>query len=422
MPRNAFYAQSGGVTAVINASAQGVIETARQHPDQIGTVYAGDHGILGALHERLIDTSQELPETIASLRHTPGGAFGSCRYGLKPYEESTAQYERLIEVFKAHDIGYFFYNGGGGSAVQCAQVSQLGARMGYPIQAIHIPKTIDNDLPATDCCPGFGSAAKYAAVSIAEAGLDLRSMALTSTKVFILEVMGRNAGWIAAASGLASSDDEHAPHLILFPEVAFDRDGFLARVRHYVDTYGCCTVVASEGLRNPDGSLLSETQPLHEDHGRPQLGGLAPALATLVRSLLGYKTHYAVADYLMRSARHIASKIDVEQSYAVGKAAVELALQGQSGVMVTIERLSDTPYRWRVGTVPVAEVAGKERKLPREYITEDGYYVTDAARRYLQPLIEGEDYPPYINGIPAYAHLRRVLAPQKTDTTYNPDL
>ncbi|TJY65119.1 6-phosphofructokinase [Sinimarinibacterium sp. CAU 1509] len=422
MPRNAFYAQSGGVTAVINASAQGVIETARRYSDHIGTVYAGDNGILGALHERLIDTSQELPETIASLRHTPGGAFGSCRYGLKPYEESTAQYERLIEVFKAHNIGYFFYNGGGGSAVQCAQISELGQRMGYPIQAIHIPKTIDNDLPATDCCPGFGSAAKYAAVSIAEAGLDLRSMALTSTKVFILEVMGRNAGWIAAASGLASRDKDHAPHLILFPEVAFDRDGFLAQVRHYVDTCGCCTVVASEGLRNPDGSLLSETRPLHADHGRPQLGGLAPALATLVRSLLGYKTHYAVADYLMRSARHIASKTDVEQSYAVGKAAVELALQGHSGVMVTIERTSEAPYRWCTGTVPVAEVAGKERKLPREYITEDGYYITDAARRYLQPLIEGEEHPPYIDGIPAYAHLRRVLAPQLTDTTYNPDL
>ncbi len=422
MPRNAFYAQSGGVTAVINASAQGVIETARLYPDRIGTVFAGDNGILGALHERLIDTSQEPPETIARLRHTPGGAFGSSRYGLKPYEESTAQYERLIEVFRAHDIGYFFYNGGGGSAVQCAQVAQLSERMGYPIQAIHIPKTIDNDIPRTDCCPGFGSAAKYTAVSIAEAGLDLQSMAQTSTKVFILEVMGRNAGWIAAAAGLASRDDRHAPHLILFPEVSFDRDDFLARVRHYVDTCGCCTIVASEGLRNPDGSLLSETHPLHDDHGRPQLGGLAPALATLVRSLLGYKTHYAVADYLMRSARHIASKTDVDQSYAVGKAAVELAMQGHSGVMVTIERSSDSPYQWHTGMVPVSEVAGRENKLPREFINEDGYYITDAARRYLLPLIAGEDYPPYIDGLPDYAHLRRVMAPQMTDTTYNPDL
>ncbi|MDD3763242.1 MAG: 6-phosphofructokinase [Nevskiales bacterium] len=420
MPRNAFYAQSGGVTAVINASAQGVIETARQYPDRIGTVYAGYHGILGALHEQLIDTSQEAPETIAGLRYTPGGAFGSCRYGLKPYEESTLQYERLIEVFRAHDIGYFFYNGGGGSAVQCAQIAELGERMGYPIQAIHIPKTIDNDLPATDCSPGFGSAAKYTAVSIAEAGLDVLSMALTSTKVFILEVMGRNAGWIAAASGLASHDEVRSPHLILMPEVAFDRDRFLARVRHYVDSCGFCTVVASEGLRNADGSLLSETHPLH-DGGRPQLGGLAPVLATLVRSLLGYKCHYAIADYLMRSARHIASRVDVEQSYAVGKAAVELAVEGHSGVMVTIERVSDDPYQWRTGTVPVSEVAGRERKVPPEFISDDGFYITQAARRYLQPLIQGEDHPPYVDGVPAHVHLRRVFAPQKTDTAFNPD-
>lgn len=424
MPRNAFYAQSGGVTAVINASAQAVIETSRHYPDKIGKVYAGHHGILGALNEELIDTSQEDPRTIAGLRHTPAGAFGSCRYGLKPFSESTEQYERLIDVFRAHDIGYFFYNGGGGSAVQCAQIAEIGERMGYPIQAIHIPKTIDNDIPHTDCCPGFGSAAKYAAVSIAEAGLDLLSMAKTSTKVFILEVMGRNAGWLAAASGLASREGEHSPHLILFPEIAFDRERFLAQVRHYVNTEGCCTIVASEGLRNPDGSLYSETPAMTHslgDGGRPQLGGLAPVLAALVRSQLGYKCHYAIADYLMRSARHAASRTDVEQSYAVGKAAVELAVQGYSGVMVTIERIGENPYSWRTGTVPVAEVAGRERKLPREFITADGFYITDAARRHLQPLIEGEDYPPYVDGLPSYVHLRRIMAPKLTSGDYEPD-
>lgn len=418
MPRNAFYAQSGGVTAVINASALGVIETARRHPQQIGTVYAAHTGMLGALREDLIDTAQEDLATLAGLRHTPAGAFGSSRYGLKPYAESEDQYRRLIEVFRAHDIGYFFYNGGGGSAVGCLQVSELGARMGHPIISVHVPKTIDNDLVATDCCPGFGSAAKYTAISLAEASLDVASMARTSTKVFIFEVMGRNTGWLAAASGLAYRGEGLGPHLILFPEVAFDHDRFLARVRQTVDRFGYCTVVAAEGLRDTEGTLLSETHTVY-DSGRPQLGGLAPVLATRVRSELGYKCHYAVADYLMRSARHIASKTDVDQAYAVGRAAVELALAGQSGQMVTIERLSDAPYRWVTGSVPLTDVAGRERPMPPSFISDCGYRITDAARRYLLPLIQGEDYPPYRDGLPDYVRLRAARVPRKLDEEWH---
>jgi ATP-dependent phosphofructokinase / diphosphate-dependent phosphofructokinase len=412
MPRNALYAQSGGVTAVINVSAQGVIETARQHPDRIGTVYAGRNGILGVLAEELIDTSQEPAEAIAALRHTPAGAFGSCRYKLKGLDQHRAEYERLIEVFKAHEIGFFFYNGGGDSADTCLKVSQIGSALGYPIQAIHVPKTMDNDLPLTDCCPGFGSVAKWTAVSIREAGFDVESMAKTSTKVFILEVMGRHAGWTAAAGGLAAEQEGEAPHLILFPEIVFDEDRFLAAVDDKVKRHGCCAIVASEGLRRADGRFLSEAGG-QDAFGHTQLGGLAPRLAEIVGTRLKHKFHYAVADYLMRAARHIASATDVAQSYAVGKSAVELALAGKSGVMVTIERRSDVPYVWTTGEAPLDAVANVERKMPREFISADGFHITEACRRYLAPLIEGEDYPPYRKGLPVYARLRNVAAPKK---------
>jgi ATP-dependent phosphofructokinase / diphosphate-dependent phosphofructokinase len=413
MPRNAFYAQSGGVTAVINASAHAVIETARRHREQIGTVYAGRNGIIGALTEDLIDTAQESDAAIAALRHTPSGAFGSCRYKLKGFDKNQAEYERLIEVFKAHDIGYFFYNGGGDSADTCLKVSQLGEKLGYPVQAIHIPKTMDNDLPLTDCCPGFGSVAKYTAVSIREAGFDVASMAKTSTKVFILEVMGRHAGWTAAAGGLAAERDGDAPQLILFPEIVFDEAAFLGAVDRAVKAHGYCAIVASEGLRTPEGKFLSEAGTT-DAFGHAQLGGLAPLLAQLVKDRLGYKHHYAIADYLMRAARHIASKTDVEQSYAVGKAAVELALAGQSGVMVTIERQCDAPYRWTTGSAALEQVANVEKKMPREYIRGDGFHITEACRRYLAPLIEGEDYPPYENGLPRYVKLKNAAVPKKT--------
>jgi ATP-dependent phosphofructokinase / diphosphate-dependent phosphofructokinase len=411
-PRNAFYAQSGGVTAVINASAAGVIEAARRHKNKIGRVYAGRNGIIGALTEDLIDTSKESAANIRALTQTPAGAFGSCRYKLKGFDKNQAEYERLIEVFKAHDIGYFFYNGGGDSADTCLKVSQLSEKMGYPLQAIHVPKTMDNDLPITDTCPGFGSVAKYTAVSIREASYDLASMAKTSTKVFILEVMGRHAGWTAAAGGLAAETDADGPQVILFPEIVFDEAKFLAKVDATVKKVGWCTIVASEGLHAPSGEFLSEAGG-KDAFGHAQLGGLAPLLARLLKDKLGLKYHWAVADYLMRAARHVASKTDLQQSYAVGKAAVELAIKGKSGVMVTIDRLSDKPYRWKTGEAPLDKVANVEKKMPRDFITPDGFHITDKCRKYLSPLIAGEDYPKYRDGLPQYVKLKNVAVPKK---------
>ena len=409
---NAFYAQSGGVTAVINASAAGVIETARKNTSKIGKVYAGRNGIIGALTEDLIDTGKESARTIAALRHTPAGAFGSCRYKLKGLEENRAQYERLIEVFKTHDIGFFFYNGGGDSADTCLKVSRLSESLGYPIQAIHIPKTVDNDLPVTDCCPGFGSVAKYVAVSMREASFDVASMAKTSTKVFILEVMGRHAGWIAAAGGLAADQPGDLPIMILFPEIRFDQARFLAHVEGLVKRHGYCSVVVSEGVRDAAGNFLAD-QGLRDAFGHAQLGGVAPVVAAVVKESLKLKVHWAVADYLQRSARHIASKTDVAQAYAVGKAAVELALKGRNAVMPTIVRKSDKPYKWSVGVANLDDVANVEKKLPRDFITEDGFGITAQCRQYLAPLIQGEDYPPFRNGLPQYVTLKNAAVPRK---------
>ncbi len=410
--RNAFYAQSGGVTAVINASACGVIQTARRHKNRIGKVYAGRNGIIGALTEDLIDTGRESDSAIAALRHTPAGAFGSCRYKLKGLEENRAQYQRLIDVFKAHDIGYFFYNGGGDSADTCLKVSQLSETLGYPIQAIHVPKTVDNDLPITDCCPGFGSVAKYVAVSVREASFDVASMAKTSTKVFVLEVMGRHAGWIAAAGALAADAKTDLPIVILFPEVAFDKAKFLARVDSMVKKYGYCSVVVSEGVKGADGKFLSD-QGLRDAFGHAQLGGVAPVVANMVREGLNLKFHWGVADYLQRAARHIASGTDVAQAYAVGKAAVDLALKGKNAVMPTIVRKSQKPYKWTIGVAELKDVANKEKFMPRDFITEDGFQITQKCRDYLAPLIRGEDFPPFKDGLPAYVMLKNVAVPKK---------
>ena len=404
-PRNAFYAQSGGVSAVINASACGVIETARAHRRQIGTVYAGRHGILGALHEDLIDTSQESAADIRALRHTPGGAFGSARYKLASIERNRAEYVRLIEVFRAHDIGYFFYNGGNDSMDTAQKVSEIGRSMGYPLTCIGIPKTVDNDLPITDCCPGFGSAAKYVAVSTREAALDIASMARTSTKIFVLEVMGRHAGWIAAASGLAGRSAADAPHVILFPEIAFDRDKFLAKVKATVERRGYCVIVVSEGLRDAAGGFLAEAG-TKDAFGHAQLGGVGPLIAEMTRSALDLKFHWPVADYVQRSARHVVSAVDVEQAYAVGKAAVEFALAGKDAVLPVIVRRSSKPYRWTIGEAPLSAIANKEKKVPRNFISADGFGITAACRRYLAPLIEGEDYPPYRDGLPDYVEIK----------------
>ena len=410
--KNAFYAQSGGVTAVINASAAGVIEAARKNKLKIGKIYAGRNGIIGALTEDLIDTGKESKTAIRALCSTPSGAFGSCRYKLKSLDENRREYERLIEVFKAHNIGYFFYNGGGDSADTCLKVSQIAKKLGYPVQAIHVPKTVDNDLPITDCCPGFGSVAKYIAVSTREASFDVASMSKTSTKVFVLEVMGRHAGWIAAAGGLASDKDCEIPIVILFPEITFNKKKFLAKVKKCVKEFGYCSVVVSEGVKDAKGNFLAD-QGLRDAFGHAQLGGVAPVVANIVKDGLGLKYHWSVADYLQRSARHVASKTDVDQAYALGKAAVEFAVKGHNAVMPTINRLSNKPYKWKIGMAQLSKVANVEKMMPSNFITKDGFGITEKCRAYLVPLIKGEDYPSYKNGLPKYVRLKNIGVKKK---------
>jgi ATP-dependent phosphofructokinase / diphosphate-dependent phosphofructokinase len=416
--RNAFYAQSGGVTAVINASACGVLETARLHSQRIGKVYAGRNGIIGALSEDLIDTGLESEAAIAALKHTPGAAFGSCRYKLGSIDEHRAQYDRLIEMFRAHDIGFFFYNGGGDSQDTAYKVSQLGAATGYPIVCVGIPKTMDNDLPITDCSPGFGSVAKYVATSLREAALDLAAMSRTSTKVFTMEVMGRNAGWTTAACALAAEREGDAPHILLMPEVKFDEKRFLAKVEEALDRHDQCVIAVSEGIKGPDGEFLSATG-LKDSFGHAQLGGVAPLISNLIAAKLGCKCHWAVPDYLLRSARHIASETDLEQAYAVGRAAVEFAVAGTNAVMPAIRRLSDEPYRWDIIAAPLADIANQEKLLPPDFISADGFGITQAARRYLAPLVAGEAYPPFKNGLPVYVKLKNAPVPKKLTAEFS---
>ena len=415
--RNALYAQSGGVTAVINATACGVIETARKQRNRIGKVYAGRDGIIGVLTEDLIDTSRETPAAIRALRHTPGGAFGSCRYKLKGLDENRAQYERLMEVFKAHNIGYFLYNGGNDSADTTWKVSQLAGELGYPLACIGIPKTVDNDLVGTDSCPGFGSVAKYVATSVRETGFDVASMARTSTRVFVLEVMGRHAGWITAACGLAAEKEGDAPHILLFPERPFEPEPFLARVDAVVKAHGFCTIAVSEGVRDRESKFLSESG-VRDAFGHAQLGGVAPRIAAMVRNRFGYRCHWAVADYLQRAARHLASKVDVEQAYAVGKAAVDLAVKGRNAVMPVIVRKSDRPYRWAIGTAELKDIANREKMVPPEFVTEDGFHITARCRRYLAPLIVGDDPPPFKDGLPVYVKRKSAPVRKKLKTEF----
>ncbi len=415
MPKNAIYAQSGGVTAVINAQAAAVIETVNKHPDKINKLYAGLNGIVGILHEELIDLSQEDPENLENFIHTPGGAFGSCRYKLKGIEQNKSEYQRLLDVFKAHDIGYFFYNGGNDSQDTTNKIAQFCKMHNYPITCIGIPKTIDNDLAETDNCPGFGSVAKYVAVSILEAGLDVIAMSASSTKVFIMEVMGRHTGWIAAASGLAANSEEQAPHIILFPEITFDADKFCRKVEECVDKYGYCAVVAAEGIKDSTGKFIAAADST-DMFGHAQLGGVAAKLAALVQNRLKLKNHYAICDYLQRSARHICSQTDLDHAYATGKAAVEYAVAGKNAVMPIIKRTSNNPYAWEIDYAKLEDVANTEKFLPKEYISCDGFNISDDCRKYLSPLIAGEAYPDYKNGIPNYVRLSKILVDKKLKT------
>ena len=408
--KNAFYAQSGGVTAVINATACGVIETVNK-TKKINKVLAGQNGILGALNEDLIDTSKESKGNISKLKQTPGGAFGSCRFKLKDPIKQKKEYQRLFEVFNAHDIGFFFYNGGGDSQDTTYKISEMAKMLNFPLKCIGIPKTVDNDLPFTDCSPGFGSVAKYVATSTLEAGLDVKSMAETSTKVFILEVMGRHAGWIAAASCLASNKKEDPPHIILLPEIPFEKKKFINKVKTTIESNGYCVIVASEGTKTKDGKFLADSG-LTDAFGHKQLGGVAPVLAGMI-SKIGLKNHWAVADYLQRSARHLASKTDLTQAYEVGVQAVKLALKGETGVMPIIKRLKDSPYKWTTSMVSLKDVATIEKTMPKKFITKDGFKITQAGRKYLSPLIRGEADTVYVNGLPDIALLKNIKVKKK---------
>jgi len=412
MKKNAFYAQSGGVTSVINATAAALILEAKKHKDKIGKVYAGKNGILGALREELIDTSKESITAIESLKSRAGGVFGSCRLKLKDFNENKKEYERLVDVFKAHNIGYFFYNGGNDSADTAYKVSQISNSLSYPIKCIAIPKTVDNDLAVTDCCPGFGSAAKYIATSTLEASLDVESMSETSTKVFILEVMGRHAGWMAASSALARTSKNNAPHIILFPEVRFNQQRFLKKIKAVVKKNGYCVIVASEGVKNSKGKFLAESD-TKDAFGHTQLGGVAPYLASLITKKLQLKNHWAVSDYLQRSARHISSKTDLLHAEAVGIHAVKYAIQGLNGVMPVIIRGKGAKYSWKIKPAPLSKIANVERKLPKAFITKDGFNVNTEAIKYLQPLILGEAYPKFYNGVPKIEQLKLIEVKKK---------
>ena len=409
--RNVLYAQSGGVTSVINATAAGVLEAGRKSK-RIGKIFAAKNGILGALNEEIIDTSFESDKEISRLKHTPGGVFGSCRYKLQDPSSNQREYNRLLDVFLAHNIEYFFYNGGGDSQDTANKIVNFTKDMGFPVQCIGIPKTVDNDIPFTDNCPGFGSVAKYIAISTKEAGLDVASMAETSTKVFILEVMGRHAGWIAAAAGLAQEKEGDPPHLILFPEIAFNKKKTISKVRATVKKRGYCVLVVSEGTKDSKGKFLADAG-TKDAFGHKQLGGVAPQIASIISSSLGYKYHWAVSDYLQRSARHIASQTDLEQAYTVGKSAIDVVLKGENAVMPIIKRKKTKKYSWEIDKVALSKVANKEKKMPRSYITKDGFGITESCKKYLRPLIQGEAYPPYRNGMPVTANLKNKLLKKK---------
>jgi 6-phosphofructokinase 1 len=405
------YAQAGGVTAVINASAAAVIEAARARASEHGGVLAARNGVLGLLAEELVDTAALDVDDLALLRQTPGGYFGSCRFDLDDPQTNPRQFDRIFEVLAAHDVGAFLYNGGNGSMDAVLKLSQAARERGYPLVCVGVPKTVDNDLLETDCCPGFGSAAKYIATAMLEAGRDVEAMASRRGRVFVMEVMGRNAGWLAAASALAARNPDEAPHIVLLPELPFDEGRFLRKVKACVTRLGYCAITAAEGIRTADGRALMEQG--RDALGHVQLGGVGQWLARLIHRHLAYKHHWAVPDYLQRAAGHLASATDLAQAEAVGRAAVDCALDGRDAVMPAIHRLGDAPYRWEVRPVGLEGIANLERQLPPGFIAEDGFGISAAGRRYFAPLIEGEPAVRYAAGLPLHLTRRLPLLPRR---------
>ncbi|MDK2943431.1 MAG: ATP-dependent phosphofructokinase / diphosphate-dependent phosphofructokinase [Mesotoga sp.] len=402
--KNAVYAQSGGVTSVINASAYGTLVAALESKE-IDRVFAGINGVKGILNEDLYDLTEEARSEIDRIPYTPGAVFGSCRTKI----DSDEDFEKLFKVFDAHSIRYFFYNGGNDSMDTAHKISKKAKEIGYELQVVGIPKTVDNDLLETDHCPGYGSAARFTAISIMEATRDLKSMYSDSTKVFIMESMGRNSGWLAASGSLASTDRFHGPQIILLPEVPFMEDSFIAKVEEVVKKEGYCSIVASEALKRPDGSFIS-TAGYYDAFGNVQLGKIGQYLEKIIRDALKCKVHVALPDYLQRSSRHVASLIDWQEAVEVGALAVREAIRGESEVMISINRLRSKPYLKEYTTVALELIANGTKDLPVEFISEDGFYVTDEFRSYALPLIQGEAPNLYLNGLPMYENLQKIRA------------
>lgn len=414
MNNNVLYAQAGGVTAVINASATGVIEMAKRHPEKFGTIYAAMNGIAGVLEENLVDVTRFTEEKLDRIRIQPGAAFEACRFDLDPLDVNPEQYERVLAVLKEYEIGYFFYNGGNGSMVTAQKVADYCTEHGHPVVCIGVAKTIDNDLAMSHCSPGFGSAAKYIATSLLEATMDLYSMHNTSTRFFCLEAMGRDTGWLAIAGGLIKDIIPDVPLIILPAERPFSKDTFIQQVNHLMETKGYCVCIASEGLRDETGEYLSiANEEVTRVKTYTQLGGVANTLAKMVGDHFNCKTHYAVPDYLQRSASHIVSQTDWDMAYRAGKAAVQAAMDGEHGVLPVIEVIDTCPLVWRYKNIELVAVADEEKVVPDEFITENGMDITEAALEYLRPLIKGERLIPHKHGLPDIRPLKFNLVDKK---------
>ena len=399
--------QSGGPTCVINASAQGVIQTALAN-ENITRVLGAAHGIKGVLADQLYDMSQEDPAELDLLQFTPSSALGSCRYKLADPDVDDTDYQRILEIFKKYDVRYFFYNGGNDSMDTCNKISKYMQKVGYPCNIMGVPKTIDNDLSGTDHCPGFASAAKYIATSCMELYQDAR--VYDTGTVVIVEIMGRHAGWLAGAAGLASWAGS-GPDLVYLPEVDFDMDKFLADVKRIYEANGNCLVAVSEGIHYADGTFVSEAKTSATDgFGHAQLGGLAAMLADVVKAKMGVKVRGIELSLLQRCGSHLASKTDVEEAYLVGKTAVEAAVAGMTDHMVGLDCVRDeNGYQCQAKLVPLSEAANTERKVPRAWINAEGNNVEQGFIDYALPLVQGETIRPLENGLPRFAKLKKVL-------------